>query len=221
VTIKIKQVNGIDVPASGTIELVNPSDIRISGDGLKNQRAICTQIANSTVQHLATGDEKGNWEVKFNVDGGGTYSVTCRSKSDPSDRDSVQFTVTLTENRAISKGGASPRSQRFKPYLAFDPNPNQPHGNALYVAASGSVLDGQDSVTCTLTPINSDGTTDNTRGSPQSNPAFMNGTSWTVFFMPPPSDPGTPPNLYVGLYSLEATAPNEGSIIYDIDIPQF
>jgi hypothetical protein len=213
-TIKIKCATVNHKPASsGSVTLDSASHIDAVGIGLLDSNgnpatARFTLVGKSSVTRIAKGHAPdGSWCVRFDTDGSKTYYLTCTS-------DAVEMTPPLVkitvQNPTIRSG--LPSDARIHPMCQFNPpslfSPN-PVGNAQFIAAVGTVLNAQDSVTCNLTPINDDGTS---RGPSQTSPANMNGYAWSVNFTP------TPPNVYSGLYLVEATAPNEGTASASVDV---
>jgi hypothetical protein len=201
--ITITKVNGQDVKDK-SITIPNPDDgkISVTGNGMKNsEKAVCTLVGDQQTQtrHIQA-QATGDWAAVFEGFNNNTNNV-------------VVFLLTC---KATTSGTASLeidiQAGKLGVRLAFGSDP-PPNFGFLCVTASGTVVNGIDPVSCTLTPINEDGTVDRTRPPPQTRAGAMNGNDWTVMFTPtPPSPPNVAPNQYNGLYLLEATAANEGTI---------
>jgi len=147
-----------------------------------------TRFVNST-------SKDGSWTVKFDVQDRACYLLSCHSFKDGDARNENAYVEVK-----IAHVSASPH-----PRLAFTN-----HGfSATVIGAQGTVLNANNPVSCTLTPI--DCSTGIATGGPVQNAGatFTNpptNTIWQVEFFPPP------PTRYSGCYLLEAAAASEGTI---------
>jgi hypothetical protein len=231
--IKITTVNNYPV-VDNTVSVPYTTTIEVSGTGLPNPRdnrpgpfatVALSQASPSFRKVHGKNANPGDWQAaSFTLlDRPGadhSYTLTATNDSDANDCDWVTVTVlakTAVDKATRSDSGA-PTGRRG--LLQFNaPPPANPLGNPLFVMATGTVLDGRNAVTCTLTPIDNTG---QSTGPSLTTPAQMNGNSWTASFFPTPNNPGlpaNPANPFQGLYLFEASAPNEGIISAGVDIP--
>jgi hypothetical protein len=202
-TLEIKQIKDKPIDEDTTevsVDLSADGVLHVYGDGLSDRTVLCILAGgprSHSQQRIGQRQHDGCWEVAFDVTDVGTYALTCTATK--------SGTATLTiKVTAVPPSTAPVGLVVANRCLAITSSSFQ----YLSITGHGSVLNSANSVSCSLTPIKADGTS---RGASQSSPAVMNGTSWTVMFTPSPAPPGKPPNQYIGLYLLEATAPNEGT----------
>jgi len=167
------------------IPLEDPANIRVSGTATGADKSVkCTLTGPTRTMTRFAKITAGNWNVVFDMIENGTHSLFCHADLS-GDKDIIIVITGLPDPAGVQPAGALHKC------LAL--NPGSPMGNSLSASASGTVLNAVDTVSCTLTPIKDDGTP---RGDTQTQNAVMCGTSWTVTFVPTPTNP---PTNYSGL----------------------